>query len=171
MAEIPMKFKLTHSLALIAILTFVFQSAALAGKIYKWVDENGNVQYGAEKPNSGAQEIKVKTKTASETTADESEAKSDENDNPDNKEPEQSAEKGGSNNDAEALRQKNAEIDKKNAEIRQHNCANAKKRAATIGQGGRLYEVDEKGERQYWDDNTRKGKLEEAQAQIDEWCK
>ncbi|MCI0504820.1 MAG: DUF4124 domain-containing protein [Gammaproteobacteria bacterium] len=160
-----MKLKLTCSLALTLILTFVTTPAALAGKIYKWVDENGNVQYGAEKPDSGAQEIKVKTKPATVGSANEGETEPEAADTKDAQEnPEGEKVKVTSQEQA-------AEIEKKNAEIREKNCSIAKRRAAGINQGGRLYEVDEKGERQYWDDNTRKAKLEESQAQIDEWCK
>ena len=44
------------------------------------------------------------------------------------------------------------------------------KRLATITAGGRLYEMDEKGERHYWDDETRKGKMADAQKDVDKWC-
>ena len=64
-----------------------------------------------------------------------------------------------------------AEVEKKNADIRKKNCGISKKRLAAINAGGRLYEVNEKGERSYWNDATRQAKMAEAQAQVNEWCK
>ena len=59
---------------------------------------------------------------------------------------------------------------KKQEEAQKKNCQIAMKRMATISAGGRIYEVDEKGERVYWDDNTRKAKMAEAQKDVDKWC-
>jgi len=160
-----MKFTTKFSLLLVTVLSLVYLPAAMAGKIYKWVDEQGNVQYGAQKPESGAQEIKVKTKPADSTSANEDDAEAAAGEKKETKE----------NSDAEKVKvgseEEAAAIEQKNAETREKNCSIAKRRAAGINQGGRLYEVDEKGERTYWDDNTRKAKMDEAQAQINEWCK
>ncbi|WP_455365900.1 DUF4124 domain-containing protein [Kaarinaea lacus] len=156
-----MKYTTIFSLALYLVLAFAMPTA-FAGKVYKWVDENGNVQYSSQKPASGAQELKVQSKppssaqdTASDSKDDKQQTKESEN-----------GDKAKAASDKEA-----AEIEKKNAEIRKQNCTIAKRRAATIEQGGRLYEVDENGERHYWDDATRAAKMQEAEAQINEWCK
>ncbi|MGD8568244.1 MAG: DUF4124 domain-containing protein [Gammaproteobacteria bacterium] len=147
---------------LMAALFLILAPGAFAGKVYKWVDQNGNVHYGAEKPPTAAQELNIKVKpahpaTSSSTTTSESEA--------DNKreDPEKTVK----------IKNKKelAEVEKKNAEIRKKNCSVAKKRLAAIKVGGRLYEVNEKGERNYWDDSTRQAKMSEAQSQVDEWCK
>jgi hypothetical protein len=156
-----MKHSTTFSLVLITIVTFTFLPTAFAGKVYKWVDENGNVQYGSQKPASGAQELKVQSKPSSSAQDTASESAEDNQQTKENEE----AEKVKVSSEKEA-----AEIEKKNAEIRKKNCSIAKRRAATIEQGGRLYEVDESGERTYWDDATRAAKMQEAQAQINEWC-
>ncbi|WP_455207298.1 DUF4124 domain-containing protein [Kaarinaea lacus] len=157
-----MKFRMTLSLTLIATLTLAVLPMAFAGKVYKWVDQDGNVQYGAEKPASGAQEIKVKSKPSSSASEAESESTTEKQEATEQSE----GEKVKVSSEKEA-----AEIEKKNEEIRQKNCSTAKKRAAMIEQGGRLYEVDESGERHYWDDDTRRAKMDEAEAQINEWCK
>ena len=137
--------------------------SAFAGKVYKWVDKDGNVHYSAEKPSSGAQEMKVKSKSSSSSSKSDSE--SDDSDNQ-AKNDSSEEEKVKVSSEKEAM-----EIEKKNEEIRKKNCTIAKRRAATIEQGGRLYEVDEHGERHYWDDDTRRAKMDEAEAQIKEWCK
>ncbi|WP_455222275.1 DUF4124 domain-containing protein [Kaarinaea lacus] len=158
-----MKYMTTFSLILITIVAFTFLPTAFAGKVYKWVDENGNVQYSSQKPPSGgAQEMKVKSKPSSSANEAKPESAEDTQQAKENEE----AEKVKVSSEKEA-----AEIEKKNEEIRKKNCSLAKRRAATINQGGRLYEVDENGERHYWDDATRGAKMEEAQAQINEWCK
>jgi len=157
-----MKYTTTLSLFLITLLALAFLPSAFAGKVYKWVDENGNVQYSAQKPPSGsAQEMKVKSKPSSSASESAPAAAEDNQQSKENEE----AEKVKVSSEKEA-----AEVEKKNAEIRKKNCSIAKRRAATIDQGGRLYEVDENGERHYWDDATRGAKMEEAQAQINEWC-
>jgi len=156
-----MKYTTTFSLIILTLSAAVFLPSAFAGKVYKWVDENGNVQYSAQKPPSGsAQEMKVKSKPSSSSESKPASAE----DTQQAKENEE-AEKVKVSSEKEA-----AEVEKKNAEIRKKNCSVAKRRAATIDQGGRLYEVDENGERHYWDDATRGAKMQEAQAQINEWC-
>lgn len=161
--EIPMKYTTTFSLLLITVLALILMPTAFAGKVYKWVDENGNVQYSAQKPPSGsAQEMKVKSKPSSSANEAKPESAEDSQQAKQNEE----AEKVKVSSEKEA-----AEIEKKNQEIRKKNCSIAKRRVASIGQGGRLYEVDENGERTYWDDATRGAKMQEAQAQVDEWCK
>lgn len=148
-----------------ALLSILLASpAVLAGKVYKWVDKEGNVHYGAQQPedSGGAQEMHIKTNkhSAPEEPAEETTSAS-ENKNTENKE-----EKVKVSNEKEA-----AEIEKKNAEIRKRNCSVAKKRLASINAGGRLYEVNEKGERQFWDDATTSAKRAEAEANVAEWCK
>lgn len=162
MADIPMKFRMTSFIALVTILTLTTLPSAFAGKVYKWVDKDGNVHYSAEKPSSGAQEMKVKSKPSSSAAT--SDTTSDDSDEKAKKDKEEEKVKVSSEKEAK-------EIEKKNEEIRKKNCSIAKRRAATIEQGGRLYEVDEHGERHYWDDDTRSAKMDEAEAQIKEWCK
>jgi len=149
--------------ALVSLL--LASPALLAGKVYKWVDKEGNVHYSAEKPedSGGAQEMKIranKQPSAADEEQEESTAKSE------GKKPESEAEKVKVSSEKEA-----AEVEKKNEEIRQRNCSVAKKRLASINAGGRLYEVDEKGERKFWDDSTTSAKRAEAEANVAEWCK
>lgn len=157
-----MTFKTNSLVILTAALLLILAPGAFAGKVYKWVDKDGNVHYGAERPPTAAQELNIKVRpghpaAGKGTAASKSEAN-------------------GKGDDPEkTVNVKNkkelAEVEKKNAEIRKKNCSIAKKRLAAIKVGGRLYEVNEKGERSYWDDTTRQSKMSEAQSQVDEWCK
>ena len=145
-----------------AILSLLFVApGAFAGKVYKWVDKEGNVHYGAQRPedSGGAQEMDIKVKEP----AFEEEAVSTEK--AATKKSDSAEEKVKVSSEKEA-----AEIEKKNAEIRKRNCSVAKKRLASINAGGRLYEVNEKGERSFWDDATTASKRAEAEAQVSEWC-
>jgi hypothetical protein len=130
-------------------------SAAQAGGIYKWVDEHGVVHYSQDPHGQTSQEMKLKIPKTSTGNK------------------ESSAETAKKSEDSPSDAQKNAEKQaaaKDEKEVRQKNCQIAMKRLATITAGGRLYEVNEKGERIYWDDATRKAKQEEAQKNVDEWC-
>ena len=158
-----MKISTQRLLTAIALIALCMTPVAFAGKVYKWIDKDGNVQYSAQKPADNAQEMNIKSKSSAheEEPAEES-ADAESAD----KKKESNEDKVTVSSEKEA-----AEIEKKNAEVRKKNCSIAKKRLATINAGGRLYEVNEQGERSYWDDATRSSKLSEAQGQVDEWCK
>lgn len=79
---------------------------------------------------------------------------------------------------AAKLRQKNAEIEKNNkkdkeaqAKLNEENCKSAKSNLASYSQGGRIYKMNEKGEREYMDDAGLKAGAEKAQKEVTEYCK
>ena len=79
---------------------------------------------------------------------------------------------------AAKLRQKNAEIEKNNkkvkeaqAKLNEENCKSAKSNLASYSQGGRIYKMNEKGEREYMDDAGLKAGAEKAQKDVLEYCK
>ena len=150
---------------LVLFILLLTTHAAFAGKVYKWVDKNGDVHYGAQPPAENAQELNIKIKPASSASETEADSAGTGNDD-------ENGEKAKANEAVKVHNEKElAEVEKKNTEIRKKNCGISKKRLAAINAGGRLYEVNEKGERSYWNDATRQAKMAEAQAQVDEWCK
>ena len=155
--------KINSRVILITTLFFLFIASptAFGGKVYKWVDKEGNVHYGAQKPAAKAQEMRIKVNEPAPPAEEPTAADNKNKGKSDSKE-----EKVKVSSEKEAQ-----EIEKKNADIRKRNCSNAKKRLASITAGGRLYEVNEKGERSYWDDSTRAAKKSQAEAQVAEWCK
>jgi hypothetical protein len=157
-----MKISAGLSLFIITLAILLAVPTTFAGKVYKWVDKNGDVHYGAQKPNSGGQEMKIKSKGSS--TVDEEETSTADNSDEENSDSKEDTIKVSSEKEAQAL-------EKKNAKIRKRNCSVAKKRLASITAGGRLYEVNDKGERSYWNDATKAGKRSQAEAQVAEWCK
>lgn len=161
-----MKTNLNTSIRIVlfaAFFSLLFVApGAFAAKVYKWVDKEGNVHYGAQQPegSGGAQEMDIKVKESTYQEEVESTDKAE------TKKSDSEEEKVKVSSEKEAK-----EIEKKNAEIRKRNCSVAKKRLASISAGGRLYEVDDKGERKFWDDATTANKRAEAEAQVAEWCK
>jgi len=150
-----MRIRLHYSLVL--LLGLVVFSAAQAGEIYKWVDKDGTVHYGQQPQDLSAEPMNIKVPKSSAPS---------EPQNPTTAANQQPAAEGQSEEEA-ALRQA---AEKKQQDAQKHNCQIAMKRLATITAGGRIYEVDEQGERVYWDDNTRQSKLAEAQKDVDKWC-
>lgn len=160
--KILLKMRAKIQISLVLLLgAAVFCSATQAGGIYKWVDKEGNVHYSQDPQHSGAQQMNIKvpkpstpTETASNQGA-----------------PANAAEPQAGNGDKTEEQQALQEAaEKKQQEAEKKNCQIAMKRLATITAGGRIYEVDEQGERVYWDDNTRKAKLAEAQKDVEQWC-
>jgi len=78
---------------------------------------------------------------------------------------------------AAKLRQKNAEIEKHNkqeketqAKVKEENCIASKANLASYQQGGRVYKMNEKGEREYLDDAGLKQGAEKAQKDVAQYC-
>jgi Domain of unknown function (DUF4124) len=176
-----MNMKLRNiSLALLALLL----ALPLLGnaEIYKWKDKNGVVRYTDTPPPSNVRLESIDGKRAIKqsnqaplapvvntdvATAGKGEMKDKE-----------SAGKAESTEDAAAkLRQKNAEADKNNkkekeaqAKLNEENCKAAKSNLASYNQGGRVYKMNEKGEREYMDDAGLKAGAASAQKDIAQYC-
>jgi hypothetical protein len=78
---------------------------------------------------------------------------------------------------AAKLRQKNAEAEKNNkkekeaqAKLNEENCKAAKSNLASFNQGGRVYKMNEKGEREYMDDAGLKAGAAKAQKEVTQYC-
>ncbi len=137
-------------------------------QIYKWKDKNGVTRYSDTPPPDNVKVDKIgKEKTTNSTPPAAKDTKP--------------VETNGGQVDAEdaaaKLRARNAEIEKKNneekaaqAKLKAENCRAAKADYETFAQGGRIYQVNEKGEREYFDDaglNERKAK---AQSEMQQYC-
>ena len=78
---------------------------------------------------------------------------------------------------AARLRQKTAEVEKNNkqekeaqAKLKAENCKAAKANLASYEQGGRIYKMNEKGEREYLDDAGLKQGAEKARVDVAKNC-
>lgn len=154
-------------------------------EVYKWRDTNGVVRYSDTPPPSnvkqeqvGYKKLKTPTGTAAPLSpvAPSDKVKSAASAGSKEEAKKEGASKEGDNQDAKK-RQETAEADKKakedkekNEKIKEENCKVAKTNLAGFKQGGRLFKVDEKGQRHYMDDKELKEGAEKAQRDIDENC-
>lgn len=146
---------------ILMLILLAISSTASAGKIYRWVDSEGNVQYGERPPAGQGKQVHVPRSTPSGAV---SAPKASNKIDTTNKFLESVA--------AERKEKKEAsEKAAKEKEIMDKNCSQARRRVATLKQGGRQFEVDEKGERHYLNDADIQKKLSEAQQAVDKWCK
>lgn len=152
-------FLLTAALMLMLLGT---SSTTFAGKIYKWTDSNGKVHYG-ERPPSGQQGKQMSIPRSSPYNAAPT-AK------PDNK---SEAANKFLESVATERKEKKETADKsaKEKEIADKNCSNARRRVASLKQGGRRFTVDEQGERTYMDEAAIQSRLKTAQKNVEKWCK
>ncbi len=146
---------------LIAILTLSLLCAsggALAGKIYKWTDSEGNVHYGERPPTTQAREIDL-PKTP-----------------PSSRGPAQGNSLQETNKLLETMRKEREDKAAKKAaaekerKAREANCSGAKRRLAAYTIGGRIYEIDDQGERSYLSDAEIDKRKQAAQKEVDQWC-
>ena len=163
------------------ILCALFLALPLLGnaEIYKWKDKNGSTRYSDTPPPSNIKQETIGGKKAIKPVTTEPLApvaaqkapvtKDAENDSP--------PVPGSAEEEAATKRQNTAEAEKKNkqeqeveANRKAENCKTAKSRYETFKQGGRVYKVNEKGEREYMGDKDLQDGKEEAQREMGENC-
>lgn len=145
----------------LTIMMLGASSSSFAGKIYKWTDANGKVHYGERPPAGKAEQMKIKGTTPFGTApAPKSSDKGD------------AASKFLESVEAERKEKKEADdLSAKNKAITDKNCSISRRQVASLKQGGRQYEVDEKGERTYLGEGAIQSRLNEAQKNVEKWCK
>ena len=146
-------------------------------EIYKWKDKNGTTRYSDTPPPSNIKQKTIGGKKAakpageapSATPASAPAIKDTEKDSP--------PVPGSAEEEAAAKRQNTAEAEKKNkqeqeaeANRKAENCKVAKARYETYKQGGRVYKINEKGEREYMGDKDLQDGKAQAQKEMDENC-
>jgi hypothetical protein len=129
--------KKIQALCVTICLGFAFPAVYATG-IYKWVDSQGNVHYGQDPQGDSSQQMKLKIPKTTSSSEDSSDQTADTN------------EDDSQGDNAKKSAEKQAAAQDREKEARHKNCQIAKKRLAAISAGGRLYEVDEKGEKHYW---------------------
>ena len=146
-------------IATVSTVILISSNAALAGKIYKWTDAQGNVHYGSEKPaDAEAEKMKVDTSTTGVDTG------------------------------AEALDNLKQQADDEAERIKEEGipeqppvpslpmkevkkrCQAARQDLATIQSRGQLKERDEKGEVRYVSEEEKQRRIKAAKQQIREYC-
>ena len=161
------------------ILCALFLALPLLGnaEIYKWKDKNGTTRYSDTPPPSNIKQETIGGKKALQPAGEATPApaasapvtKDAEKDSP--------PVPGSAEEEAAAKRQNTAEAEKKNkqeqeaeANRKAENCKVAKARYETYKQGGRVYKINENGEREYMGDNDLQDGKAQAQREMDENC-
>ncbi len=147
---------ITPRLAALFILLLATQPAL--AEIYRWVDEQGNVQFTQFPPSVGIEATTVNPRIAPapERTTQETGELAEES-------PVSDDESKGS------FPQPDPKTDRERAELEQRNCAAAKKNFATYQHARRVRLPD--GTVEVMDDELRRKKQAEAQEQIEKYCR
>ncbi|MCB5206460.1 DUF4124 domain-containing protein [Methylovorus mays] len=153
---------------LFAIALLLLPLVAMAD-VYKWKDTNGTTRYSDIPPKNlpyetvGGGKIAAPAPTPAKAPAEEGAS---------NKDPRLAKEIDAQRRRDDAERSKKQDQLKQAADKqKQENCAAARGNLANYQQGGRIYKMNADGEREYLDDNAIDKGLEEAQKQVDKYCK
>lgn len=148
-------------------LTPVLAQAA----IYKWVDEHGNVQYSAEKPqNAEAEKIRVNTQPPLDSSTyrrpgqenDKAEDKGDKKETADAKD-----DKAKTPAEKRADAAKKAESDK----LKKEMCNEARETLATIENSARVRSEDKDGNVNYLNEEQVTARKKSEQERVNKYCK
>ncbi|MEQ1601860.1 MAG: DUF4124 domain-containing protein [Methylophilaceae bacterium] len=157
--------KLKVLLPIIFILFTITGAGFAHAEIYKWKDDKGNSLYSDVPPPSNVQTSVLGAKKTVPAQQVAPKASTNITKLPVSQE------------EAAAKRQKNAEDAKKKDQVqeaelkqKQENCTKAKADYQLHKQGGRIYKMNEKGEREYLDDASLAKGLEQAQSDMDKYC-
>lgn len=143
-------------------------SAAIGAQQYKWVDQNGRVQYG-DSPPAGAKATPLAPPAGRSSAAPpgDTAGKKDGKKAP-QLTPEQAFQK--RQKDRQEADQK-TEKERADAEISRTNCESARSQLRQLKSGERMSTVSKSGERGYMDDAQRAAESSRAEKAIADWCK
>jgi Domain of unknown function (DUF4124) len=156
----------------LACLVGISLAVVAQAEIYQWKDANGKTQYSDQPPTDRQARVVNRTSLPVATLGDEGKASTDKN-----------VDKGGEKTlegkDLEYRKRKLTEQDlekkQKTADTegaqKKQACANSRNNLKTLEEGGRIFERDAKGEKQYMDDQTIAQKKIAAQKEVSELCK
>jgi len=159
--RLTMANKLFISGIIAASLLLLFQSTSSAG-VYKWVDKNGQVHYGAHPGNMEAEKMTIRQ---NETTKPRSIQNPDENDeNPDGETTEETTTEPAT----KPAKPKQPEI---SAKDKRRFCKEATGDIASINSRGRMREISKTGEYTYLTEQQRQQRLSAAKKKQRTYCK
>jgi len=141
--------------------------------VYKWKDADGRIRY-SDSPPSGKTPYEMLTgKKAAAGHAQAADSAAPAQQAPNDKTGNSAADKelDAKKRKAEAEnQQKKAQEKLDEKKVREDNCKSAKSNVQNYKQGGRMYKVDESGERHYLDDKDLADGLDKANKEVDQWC-
>ncbi|MGB7815654.1 MAG: DUF4124 domain-containing protein [Methylotenera sp.] len=164
---------------LLVLMIFSTVPSLSHAEIYKWKDKDGSTRYTDTPPPSNIKQEAIGSRKAVKPTGKEplSQVESGQQVPPATPATKNSAPPVNAEDAAAAQRQRNAEAEKRNkqekeaeAKRKAENCKAAKSNYETYAQGGRVYKMNEKGEREYMDDKDLQAGKEQAQKEMNENC-
>lgn len=145
--------------ARVIVLALLLSSAGARGEIYKCTDANGTVRF-TDQPCTGVSTV-ISKKAPPQAPAEQSD-------------PDEHMQKTQRLLDALQAEREQAKQKKEqqqaDAEKRKHNCNNARDDLRNITEAGRLYRLDEQGNRVILTDPERTRATDEARARVAQWC-
>ncbi|HEU4707907.1 MAG TPA: DUF4124 domain-containing protein [Methylophilaceae bacterium] len=150
-------------------LALMLASTAAQAEIYKWKDKNGVIRYSDIPPPSNVPHESL-GKKGNTTPAPVENAPAAQPAAPAQQTPEEVPPESDAKAQEEAAGRKKAEAAEAEQRQKQENCATAQANLANFKQGGRVYKMNEKGEREYLGNDELAAGLEKAQAEVDKYC-
>ena len=149
----------TQVIAFAATLTLAISSAAVAGDIYKWVDEDGNVHYGDKPDGAQPERMAIASKpTDPARVAAQTQARAE------------SRTKAREAEAAAAAEGPSEEERQAQAQERRQACEKSRADMQRMVTARRLYREDESGERVYLDETEMQSTRQRVEDQISEFC-
>ncbi|VAW84702.1 hypothetical protein MNBD_GAMMA18-1929 [hydrothermal vent metagenome] len=139
---------------LLLLIGMLLPALAVAGEVYKWVDEEGNVHFGDRpQPNVKAETVKIDKHTPDQHYRDRMQS---------------------IKQNAESRREASVEKKVEQQKLSEQNtsrCQDAKRRLYPLKQKIRVFNYDDAGERKYIDDEDRTSKIKALEAIVKASCK
>jgi hypothetical protein len=150
------------TISLLALTPILAQAA-----IYKWVDEDGNVQYSAEKPqNADAEKIRVTTQPPVDRSTynrpGKDDAKTDDS---------SAAEATGDKDKTPAEKRKDAAKKAESDKLKKEMCDEARQTLATIENNARVRIEDSQGNVNYLSEAEVAARKKSEQERVNKYCK
>jgi FKBP-type peptidyl-prolyl cis-trans isomerase len=162
---------------LLTMLALTAVSGLSQAEIYKWKDKDGKVRYSDTAPPSNVKQEAISGKKKSATPSGKAPLTPVDSATPVAAIPKEIEPPKNAEDAAAELRRRNAEAEKNNkqekaaeAKRKAENCTAARANMETYTQGGRVYKMNEKGEREYLDESGFKAGRDKAQQEINENC-
>lgn len=141
------------------LLLASFLGGAMAAEVYKWTDEQGRVHYGDKPPEQGARSVDVDPGPASGSPLPSDAERRD-----------KTRRLLRAYEEERRIKQQREQRQEAKAAERRKRCAWARDRLRRYRQAGRLYDLDDQGNRKILDDSQRQQAEARAAQDVSQWC-
>ena len=149
-----------HIYAVAITLTLAVSGVAVAGDIYKWVDEDGNVHYGDKPVSNGSERVAIESRPTDRARV-QSQYQAAAQARAENRDARAQADEEGRKTEEELRAQ---------ADERRQKCEASRATMQKFVTSRRIYTQDESGERVYMDDAQMQAARERVENDINEYC-